>query len=224
MAATAKVITATRLTTDVITFAAIVMAIIVLAVGMIVAPFAITTWYAFEYSGDLTVKTGQEVTGTADASRSRRRGPWEYVASTKHVGERLAPRVAGVESGNVGTQLGTGKSPARQQHKTGNDASGQVTGGTTTVRGRGSATAGSLGPSRSSRRHVATMIRAAAMTEGTSPAIAFCHNPSWSCRAARPPGCGVVRLPRLSSGSSAPPRRRGRRFLCWQWTFSSRLA
>ena len=45
VAATAEVITATRLTTDVITFAALVTTIIVLAVGMIVAPFAIATWY-----------------------------------------------------------------------------------------------------------------------------------------------------------------------------------
>lgn len=43
--ATARLTTATRLTTDVITFAAIVTTIVVLAAGMIVAPFAIATWY-----------------------------------------------------------------------------------------------------------------------------------------------------------------------------------
>ena len=45
MAATADVTTTTRLTTDVITFVAIVTTIVVLAVGMIVAPLAIATWY-----------------------------------------------------------------------------------------------------------------------------------------------------------------------------------
>ena len=45
MADTTKVISAIRLTTDVITFAAIVVTIIVLVVGMIVAPFAIASWY-----------------------------------------------------------------------------------------------------------------------------------------------------------------------------------
>jgi len=43
--------TATRLTTDVITFAAIVITIIVLAVGMIVAPLAIASWYIPHFSG-----------------------------------------------------------------------------------------------------------------------------------------------------------------------------
>jgi hypothetical protein len=55
------------------------------------------------------------------------------------------------------------KSPAGQQHKTGNDASGQVTGGTTTVRGRGSTTAEQARALKiPSRRHLAMMIRVAA--------------------------------------------------------------
>jgi len=48
-AATAKVIAATRFTTDVITFAAIVITIIVLTAGMVVAPFAIA-WYTPDFS------------------------------------------------------------------------------------------------------------------------------------------------------------------------------
>ena len=47
---TAKLITAIRLTTDVITFIAIVVTIIVLAAGMIVAPFAIANWYPPNFS------------------------------------------------------------------------------------------------------------------------------------------------------------------------------
>ena len=50
MADTTKVISAIRLTTDVITFAAIVVTIIVLVVGMIVAPFAIASWYPPNFS------------------------------------------------------------------------------------------------------------------------------------------------------------------------------
>ena len=45
MAATTKVTTAARLTTDVVTFAAIVITILALTVGMIVAPFAVAIWY-----------------------------------------------------------------------------------------------------------------------------------------------------------------------------------
>ena len=145
MAATAKVATATRLTTDVITLAAIVTTIIVLAVGMIVAPFAIGSWYAFEYSGDLSVKTEQAVTGnrgrvwespTAHPRTSPRPSvdvpvamatPWETRAPLpyspppkralgvrgvhKTRGGTLAPRVAGVERGNLGTQLGSRQEP-----------------------------------------------------------------------------------------------------------------
>ena len=111
MAVTAKVITATRLTTEVMTFAAIVMAIIVLAVGMIVAPFAITTWYAFEYPGDLTVKAGQEVTGNRGRVLESPTRPLGVRGVHKARGGTLAPRVAGVEGGSVGTQLGSRQEP-----------------------------------------------------------------------------------------------------------------
>ena len=146
MAATAKMIRATRLTTDVITFAALVITIIVLAIGMIVAPFALTTWYTLDYSGDQSAKTEHELTEnrgrvlespTAHPSPSSRPSvdtpvamatpgettpaPSPSLSPTRRTsGVRgvqktregtLAPRVAGVERGNLGTQLGSRQEP-----------------------------------------------------------------------------------------------------------------
>jgi hypothetical protein len=62
----------------------------------------------------------------------------------------------------------------KQQHKAGNVAEAQDTGGTTKVRGLESSTVRS-DPSSPSNRHRETMQRIAAMAEGTSPSMAPCH-------------------------------------------------